>query len=143
MKFKSIKQYSFEELYESKSTFAIQTLNGSMYDECELLFSVGYGGVRQFHFKTSGVTIEGINVKSIAFEDPSLDPKGDDKTDTSVLKIYSLHLGWRGSVICTAYSLEEATKIILDNRAYLEDKDLENIQVHPIDGFLHVNYGDE
>lgn len=139
MKFKSIKEYTMEELFFSKSTFAIMTNNGTLYDECELLSNVGYGGIREFFFRTSGVIIAGSDVKSISFEVPSLDPQNPDN---KVLKMYELGLGWRGCVICTAYSLEEAKAIMFANRD-LDDNDLEDVQVRELKGYVYVNYGDE
>lgn len=139
MKFKSIKEYTMEELFFSKSTFAIMTSNGTLYDECELLSNVGYGGIREFFFRTSGVIIAGSDVKNISFEVPSLDPHNPEN---KVLKMYELGLGWRGCVICTAYSLEEAKAIMFANRD-LDDDDLKDVQVRELKGYVYVNYGDE
>lgn len=62
--------------------------------------------------------------------------------ESKVLKVYELGLGWRGCVICTAYSLEEAKDIMKANRD-LDDDDLKDIQERGLAGFVFVNYGDE
>lgn len=141
MRFLSLQNYTLAQLfYIEGATFAIKTKNGAIYDECELHSTYGYAGRREYHFTSSGVVIDSMNVESIAFEDPSLDPLSDDK---KVLRIYELGLGWRGCVICTAYSLEDAKQIMMKERDGLDEKDFEAINVREIEGYAYVNYGDE
>lgn len=133
MKFKSIKEYVLADLYKSSSTFAIQTTSGSLYDECVLHAEYGFAGAMYYYFTTSGVVINASDVERIAFE---------GSEDKPVLQVYELHLGWRGQVICTAYSLDEAKQIMQQNRD-LYDDELDDICVKPLEGYVHVSYGDE
>lgn len=140
MKFISIESYTYSQLCNiAGATFAIKTKAGYIYDECSI-HSTGYAGCREYHFASSGVVIEASSVESIAFEDPTLDPLSDEK---NVLRVYELGLGWRGCVICTAYSLEEAKQIMKNQRDGLDEKDFEALNVLDIEGYKYVNYGDE
>lgn len=141
MRFLPIQSYSLHQLlYIEGCTFAIKTKNGAVYDECELHSSYGHAGRRDYHFVSSGVIITSDNVESIAFEDPTLDPLLEQK---KVLSIYELELGWRGCVMCTAYSLEDAKLIMKQERDGLDERDFKAITVHNIEGYTYVNYGDE
>lgn len=140
MRFISIESYTYSQLFNIEgATFAIKTKAGSIYDECTIHSTYGYAGRREYHFTSSGVVIEASNVESIAFEDPKLDPHSNEK----VLRIYELGLGWRGCVVCTAYSLEEAKQIMMQERDGLDEKDFEAMNVLDIAGYKYVNYGDE
>jgi hypothetical protein len=137
MKFVPIKNYTIKELIESGSTFSIVTKSNTLYDECKMHHMVMHDGSTDTWFETSSVIISAMDVLTIAFEEPHLDPKN------SVLKLYVLNLGWMGSVVVTAYTLEEAHEKMLDKRCDIGPEDLGDVVVHTIDDtFVHVNYGD-
>lgn len=118
MKFKPITSYTMEELFFSKSTFAIKTKSGTMYDECELLSNAGYAGLREFFFRTSAISINGSDVELIAFEEPEKDPQNN--STEKVLNVYAFRgrtsAGTTGEAIVLANDVDEAVEKIINAR---------------------------
>lgn len=119
MKFVPISTYTPEELFFSKSTFAVKMKSGSLYDECEMFSNIGHCSTRQFWFMTgNSVHLAYIDVDSIAFEDPALDPKLS--TEEPELKVYVFN-GWdrkrgRGTGVVMATSIDDAAERIAKER---------------------------